>query len=177
MSGFSIVNRYVKAILSEFHGSSLDNFIKYMNELSSIFSDNKFVLILTYPTLKSSQKAEFILNLMPNSDVKVENFIKLLSENSRLGLIPEITKELNYRKSLIDNIFYGVIKSNFSVSQEQKNRLESELSKKFNAKIILDLELGNYNGIKVEIDGLGVETGFSMDNLRTKITEYILKAI
>lgn len=177
MSSFSVVNRYVKAVLSEFSGENLDRFIKDINELSKAFIDDKFMLVLTYPKVKLSDKTNFILSLISDSDVRIRNFIKLLGKNNRLILIPEIAKELNYQKSLIDNVFYGVIKSNFDISQDQKSKLEAKLSHKFGAKILLNYKQENYNGIKVEIDGLGIETGFSIDSLKTKITQYILKAI
>ena len=35
----------------------------------------------------------------------------------------------------------------------------------------------DYNGIKIELDDLGVEASFSVDRLKAQMSEYILKAI
>lgn len=55
--------------------------------------------------------------------------------------------------------------------------MEENFSKKFNSKIKLDGSKSDYNGVKVELDDLGVEVNFSIDRLKSQMSEYILKAI
>jgi F-type H+-transporting ATPase subunit delta len=38
-------------------------------------------------------------------------------------------------------------------------------------------EVNNYDGIKVDIDGLGVEIGFAKSKFKSQMIEHILKAV
>ena len=42
---------------------------------------------------------------------------------------------------------------------------------------MLEVAKSDYNGIKIELEDLGVEASFSMDRLKAQMIEYILKAI
>ena len=55
--------------------------------------------------------------------------------------------------------------------------LEDKFSKRFNASIKLDSQKSEYNGIKIELNDLGVEASFSVDRLKAQMSEHILKAI
>ena len=91
--------------------------------------------------------------------------------------MPNIVSELLAQKSKMDNVFYGKIYGGSQISQAQISDLESSFSKRFNAKIILEPVKSDYNGIKIELDDLGVEASFSVDRLKAQMSEYILKAI
>jgi F-type H+-transporting ATPase subunit delta len=55
--------------------------------------------------------------------------------------------------------------------------IEGEFSKKFDVKLSLSQNVCDYDGIKVDIDGLGVEISFSTERLRTQMIDHILKAV
>ena len=48
---------------------------------------------------------------------------------------------------------------------------------KNDVKLSLSQNVGDYDGIKVDIDGLGVEISFSKDRLRAQLIDHILKAV
>ncbi|MEH1011152.1 F0F1 ATP synthase subunit delta [Campylobacter concisus] len=110
-------------------------------------------------------------------NAKFANFIKLLGANKRLELIPAILNEMKIEQSLLENTYCGKVVGNFDLSAEQLKALEENFSKKFNSKIKLDGSKSDYNGVKVELDDLGVEVNFSIDRLKSQMSEYILKAI
>jgi len=153
------------------------NFDDAQRALKSLLASDKFKSIISLPTLKASQKVEFVLSLVKNQDVKFANFIKLLGANKRLELIPAILDEMKIEQSLLENTYRGEVVGNFDLSAEQLKALEENFSKKFNSKIKLDGSKSDYNGVKVELDDLGVEVNFSIDRLKSQMSEYILKAI
>jgi ATP synthase F1, delta subunit len=84
---------------------------------------------------------------------------------------------MKIEQSLLENTYRGEVVGNFDLSAEQLKALEENFSKKFNSKIKLDGSNSDYNGVKVELDDLGVEVNFSIDRLKSQMSEYILKAI
>lgn len=172
-----VAKKYVKAILSDVKSNELNVFVENLSELAAAFASDKFKSIISLPTLKASQKVYFVLSLVKSQDVKFANFIKLLGVNKRLELIPAILNEMKIEQSLLENTYRGEVIGNFDLSAEQLKALEENFSKKFDSKIKLNGSKSEYNGVKVELDDLGVEVNFSIDRLKSQMSEYILKAI
>ncbi|QKF92813.1 F0F1 ATP synthase subunit delta [Campylobacter sp. CCUG 57310] len=172
-----IAKKYVKALMAELSKSELEKFIDSLNVIANAFKIHKFRNIIISPNVKSCEKVKFILSLIDETDTKFTNFIKLLGENKRLELLPAIVAELMAQKARIDNVYRGKIYGNFDISATQIEELEKSFSKRFDAKIMLEAIKSDYNGIKIELDDLGVEASFFIDRLKAQMTEYILKAI
>ncbi|MCH3697882.1 F0F1 ATP synthase subunit delta [Campylobacter lari] len=169
-----IAKTYAKAILER---NDFENFYSNLLELSSAFASNKFIDILNSYEIKQDKKLELILSLLDNPSDAFKNFINLIVDNKREMLIPEIIKELSEQKASKENTFLGQVYSKEKLSEEEIKNLEEKLSLKFNAKIRLDSKISDNDSVKISLDGLGYEISFSMQSLKTKMNEYILKAI
>ncbi|EGJ2904070.1 F0F1 ATP synthase subunit delta [Campylobacter lari] len=169
-----IAKTYAKAILER---NDFENFYSNLLELSSAFASNKFIDILNSYEIKQDKKLELILSLLDNPCDAFKNFINLIVDNKREMLIPEITKELSEQKASKENTFLGQVYSKEKLSEEEIKNLEEKLSLKFNAKIRLDSKISDNDSVKISLDGLGYEISFSMQSLKAKMNEYILKAI
>lgn len=176
MSG-AIAKKYVNALMSSCNDSELNAMYVLLQELVQAFKIEKLQNIVLSPDVSSKDKVTLVLSFMTQSTEKSQNFIKILGENDRLGLLPSIAKELKYQLSLKNNTYEGEIVSNFEVSTAQISQLEENFSKKFNAQIKLHNTVNTYPGIKIQLDDLGVEVSFSLERLKTQMSEHILKAI
>lgn len=172
-----VSKKYVKAILDEFKNEELHGVISALNDISSAFLIDKFNQIITSPVLNNFQKADFILSLIDNPNPKFINFIKLLSENKRLVMIPSIARELNHSNAISKKTYKGVVFTKFGLLDEQKKLLEERFSNKFSANIKFDFNTSDFNGIKISIPDLGAEVNFSIDRLKNMMSQYVLKAI
>ena len=172
-----IAKKYVNALMKSCNDSELSLAESAINEISSAFTSSKFTNIILSPDLSNEKKEEFVLSLLEKSNGKIVNFIKLLTENDRLTLIPTIAEELKYQISLKNNSYEGEVVSNFEISKEQITKLEENFSKKFSANIKLKAQVSDYPGVKIQLDDLGVEVSFSLDRLKSQMVEHILKAI
>jgi len=172
-----IASRYVKALLKSFDDVELKKIFLTLEELSSACKLNKFTNIINSPDIDSEKREKFILSLNENDNKKFVNFLKLLSQNNRLELIPEICDELKYQEAVKSNQFSGVVMCDFDISEQKIKTLEKSFSKKFNSTIKLHKSTLEYPGVKVKIDDLGLEVSFSLERLKAKMSEYILKAI
>jgi len=172
-----VAKRYVKALLVDADAKSIAAVNDELSQISLAYNKNKFNEIISSSEIKSSKKVEFILSLNEKNSDTVSNLIKLLGENKRLDIIPSIVEELENQLSIINNNYTGVIYSNSKLKAADVKSIEAEFSKKFEVNLALKQDVCDYDGIKVDIDGLGVEISFSKDRLRTQMIEHILKAV
>lgn len=169
-----IATRYAKAIISR---ADIDEFYQNLCILNSAFALPKFRNIIESTQVKKEKKIEFLNSFFETKNSNFQNFLKLLVENSRLGYIPQIIKELQKQKAFKDNTFVGVIYSKEKLNPENLVDLQTKLSKRFNANIKLNNEISQDDSIKIELEELGYELSFSMKALQNKLNEYILKII
>ncbi|NCB53879.1 MAG: F0F1 ATP synthase subunit delta [Epsilonproteobacteria bacterium] len=176
MSG-AIAKKYVNALIGSCNDAELVEITTSLVQLEAAFHLEKFNHIILSPDVNVQAKESLVLSLVENGSDKLKNFMKIVSRNDRLSLIPLMAKELKYQLSLKNNTYEGKILTNFAVSPSQVGELESNFSKKFNATIKLAAQQEQYPGIKIELDDLGVEVSFSLERLKAQMTEHILKAI
>ncbi|AXX92973.1 F0F1 ATP synthase subunit delta [Malaciobacter molluscorum LMG 25693] len=172
-----VAKRYVKALLDGREVASVTALSEELNAISSAYNDDKFIAIISSIEVKNSDKVNLIISLLDNCSDTLKNLINLLSENKRLDIIPVIAKELKAQLAVINNSFNGVIYTNKELAAEYISSIEKEFSKKFNVDLSLTQNVCDYNGIKVDIDGLGVEISFSKDRLKSQMIDHILKAV
>lgn len=177
MSG-AIVEKYAKAVMSEFKGKELDELLLDLKTISLAFKEDKFSSLINSPIVDTKDKEHLVMSLFSKkTSQKFENLLKLLSQNKRLNLIPDLFERVSSILRTSKNKFKGVIYSNEDLTKDQISKLESIFSKKFDADISLDFDKGDYSGVKVDLEELGVEISFSMDRLKHDMSDYILKAI
>ncbi len=172
-----VAKRYVKALLDGREVSSVSSLSDELSLIALAYNDEKFIAIISSTEVKSNNKVELIISLVDNCSDTLKNLIKLLSDNKRLDIVPAIAKELKAQLSIINNSFTGVVYTNKKLAAEYISSIEKQFSKKFNIDLSLSQDVCDYNGIKVDIDGLGVEISFSKDRLKSQMIDHILKAV
>lgn len=173
----SISKKYVKGIMSGFNIKEIPLVLKELEEISKAFGVDKFNKIISSPLVSLKQKEDLILGMYEGDNQKFINLLKILVENGRIDSIPEIKDEIKNNLVAMKNEYIGQVYSKDEISKDDLAKLESNFSKKFNAKINLEYIKSDLDGIKIDIKDLGVEINFSMDRLKSKLTEYILQAI
>ncbi|WP_297432687.1 F0F1 ATP synthase subunit delta [Sulfurimonas sp.] len=173
-----IAKRYIKALLSDSDIAFAQSVTTIFESLSDSFKNEKFLNIIASTNVSADEKASLLLDAVKSANSqRVNNFIKLLVENKRINIIPAIAEEL--RKNLADmtKTYSGVVLSNTNIKAKIIKDLSKGLSEKYNSKIVLSFEKTDFNGIKVEVDDLGIEINFSKDRINSQIIEHIIKAI
>ena len=168
--------RYVKALIEARDSQVISNISDSLNTISSAFNDEKFVSIISSPEVANCTKVDFIVSLVTYDEV-LKNFIKLLAEKRRLSLLPFIANELSTQIAKMNNNYVGVVYTNLELSSDYVTSIEEQFSRKFDVKLSLSQKVCDYDGIKVDIDGLGVEISFSKERLKSQLIDYILKAV
>ncbi len=172
-----IAKKYVKALTASVGEKRLESIYESLKQLVPAFRDKKFKAIIESSDISRKDKTDFLLGMIETKDEKLENFIKLLVEKSRIDLLPAIVSELNKVIEVQTKTYHGHLISGSEVADEEIKGIEEVLSKKFDATIKLDNVVTDYNGMKVEVENLGVEIGISTDRIKQQIAQTILSAI
>lgn len=173
----NIAKKYVGALIESCEKAELNGILKDLKAISSAFGVAKFKDLIANPSISKSQKIELILSFLKEQNPKISNLINLLADNDRLNLIPAVCENLRRNIAILNNEFVGKIYSNTEISEAKIKDLEVQFSKKLNANIKLEPVVCDYNGVKIDIVDLGYEISFSIDRLKSAMSEYILKAI
>ncbi|MFT7859321.1 MAG: F0F1 ATP synthase subunit delta [Sulfurimonas sp.] len=173
-----IAKRYVKALKESSDAASMEAISNVFSALSDSFKDEKFLNIVTNPNVTIEEKSNLLLEAVkPADSEKLNNFVKLLAEHRRVEIIPAISDVL--KKDIADTTktYEGTVYSDSDVDAKVVSELGSGLSKKFDASISLDFVKNDFNGIKVAVDGLGIEIDFSKERVNSQMIQHIIKAI
>ena len=173
-----IAKRYIKAMTSSADAASVQNMSDVFSVLAESFKDEKFVQIIDNPNVSSNDKSEILLeSVKPADSSQINNLIKLLVENKRINIIPAIAQELRKDLAASTKTYEGVIYSDSEIDANTMQELGNGLSKKFDANISLVFVKNDFNGIKVDVEDLGVEINFSKSRINSQMIEHIVKAI
>lgn len=173
-----IAKRYIKALKSNSDIASIENISVIFSTLAESFKNDKFVSIIANPDVNAKDKSDILLEAVKSAKSdEINNLIKLLIENKRINLIPAIAKGLEKDIANSTKSYNGLISSDSDINDSVLKELSDGLGKKFDSTISLTFVKNDFNGIKVEVEGLGVEINFSKDRINSQIIEHIIKAI
>jgi len=172
-----VAKRYVKALMSGKDSSGISAICDELKQVAPAFCDEKFIAILSTTDISSNQKIDLVASFVENPSNEFINLIKLLGEKKRLDIIPALVDGLEKELAALNNSYTGIIYTNKELSSADIEKLTSQFASKFNVTLELAQNVCDYDGIKVDIDGLGVEVGFSKERLKSQMIEHILKAV
>ncbi len=173
-----IAKRYIKALADGNNLASIQNMADVFSVLAESFKDEKFVQIIDSPNVSTNDKAEILLDAVKSAkSSQINNLIKLLVENKRINVIPAIAQELKKDVASSTKTYEGIIYSDTEIDAKVMKELSDGLSKKFDASITLSYVKDNFDGIKVDVEDLGVEINFSKTRINSQIIQHIIKAI
>ncbi|HHJ4328489.1 TPA: F0F1 ATP synthase subunit delta [Klebsiella pneumoniae] len=105
---------------------------------AAVSQDGTMQRVLKAPRLTSAEKAAAFNEVCGDKfDAKVQNFIAVLSENSRLLLLPEITALFETYKAEQEKSVDVEVTSAFALSAEQQDKLAKVLSARLSREVRL----------------------------------------
>ena len=172
-----IAKRYVDALLSLSNKKERTLFAKTFNNLTISFGDPKVSDMIKAPIIPTSNKVESLLaTLGENPNSKLVNFIKLLGEHKRLDLIPMVSAVLNAQIQKESNTYKGIINSSNKLEADDISKLEDTLKRYTGSDIKLSQIKSELNGIKVDVEDLGIEVNFSKERVKEQLIDFIMKS-
>jgi F-type H+-transporting ATPase subunit delta len=173
-----IAKRYAKALMDLCDEKSLDGIIASLEELSTSLKSEKVKELVANPLISSSVKFEtLVAPLKGKIDEKLYRLLEIMSENGRLDLIPELASILEYERKLASNSFVGKVESDGTLADEDIERLEKRLSEYSGAKIVLERGAEREDGLRVEVEDLGIELSYSKERVKADLLAFIQQAL
>ncbi len=169
-----VAKRYVKALMA---GDDIATVSNELSQISTAYNDEKFLSIIASTDIKVSAKVSLIISFVENINKTTTSLINLLADNKRLNIIPDISSELEKELAVINNTYAGIVYTNKELSSDDISKMEKSFSSKFDTTLTLTQNVCDYDGVKVDIEGLGVEIGFSKERLKSQMINHILKAV
>lgn len=114
----------------------------YLADLAAYVGNGEVAACIANPGPTSAQKAELVMALLGDGrDGDLANFIRVLAENDRLAVLPEIAAFFEDLKSAEEGVKDAVVFSAFPVDDKQKSELLPALEAHFNARLSLEIRI------------------------------------
>lgn len=138
----TLARPYAKAVfeLARDKGE-LDRWSTTLASLAGLCADASVQELLTSPTASAPVRAEIFADLAAKSGRKLDqqgrNFVGLLAENRRLGLLPEIVVDFERLRAEAENTIEVELRAALPVAAAEQKLIGEALHKKLGRKITL----------------------------------------
>jgi len=114
-----------------------------------LLQDRDLVEYLGNPGFSDARRLEFLTGLfekagsqrLAGGDTKGTNFLKLLIENDRVAVLPEIAEHFDTLKAVVENSVDAVVTSAVALSQEQLDQVAASLRERLGRDVRITTEL------------------------------------
>jgi F-type H+-transporting ATPase subunit delta len=114
-----------------------------------LLGDRGLIEYLGNPAFSDEQRFEFLSglfdkagsSLLAGGDSKGSNFLKLLLENGRVAVLPEISKHFEALKAKVENSVDAVVTSAVALSQSQEQEIAGSLKERLGRDIRITTEI------------------------------------
>ena len=140
MSDFTTAARpYANAVYDLAHeASALDSWGDALANLAAVIADTQMSEMLDSPELGKKQKGELIVQVLGDKLTdKQQNLVKLMAENGRLKLMPDVLEQFEVARAKAENKVEAEVVSAFELSAEQTSELVNTLKNKLGCDVTL----------------------------------------
>ena len=121
---------------------ALGKWAEMLGALALVAADARVRAALADPNLSDAQAAGLLISILAGKlSGDAENFVRVLSENGRLALLPEIREQFDARKNEREGVLEAEVHSAFELSDAQLADLVQRLEKKTGRKVRAKLEV------------------------------------
>lgn len=140
MSDFTTAARpYANAVYDTAReNNALDSWSEALANLANVISDSQMSELLDNPELGKIQKGELVVQVLGEKlTEQQQNLVKLMAENGRLKLMPDVVEQFEVARAKAENKIDAEVISAFELTAEQTNELVNTLKNKLGCDITL----------------------------------------
>lgn len=138
----TLARPYAKAVFELAHGNkSLDAWSKTLGLLAGFIGNHSVQVMLGDPQVPANVRAQVFIELCGKSGHKLDqhgqNFVRLLAENRRLELLPEIAADFETLRAQAENFMEVELRAAAPVDAAEQKRISDALQQKLGRRIEL----------------------------------------
>lgn len=148
----TIARPYAEAVFEiAREANALDSWSASLEVASDLLADGQLAGFLGNPVLTDAERLAFVTglvssasdgsSLLDGSDTRGKNFLKLLLEYGRIGVLPEIAAHFEALKAETENAVDVTVTSAAPLDETQKKTIADALQKRLGREIRLETEL------------------------------------
>ena len=140
MSDFTTAARpYANAVYDTAReNNALDSWSDALANLANVISDSQMSELIDNPESGKIQKGELVIQILGDKlTEQQQNLVKLMAENGRLKLMPDVVEQFEVARAKAENKIDAEVISAFELTAEQTNELVNTLKKKLGCDITL----------------------------------------
>lgn len=124
-----------------------------LQRLALIARDPEMAEVIGNPNLSAEQVAQLVVSLAEDNDAVLGNFIRVLADNERLSLLPEISTLFEGLKAGEEGVKEAVVQTAFPLADADLAALMPQLENHFKTRltptVVVDAEL--IGGVRVAV--------------------------
>ncbi len=139
---------------------SLDQWSQMLSLTAQAVNDSLMTRVLSNPALTGEQKADVVLSVLgEKAEQAGQNFVRLLAENGRLSLLPEISVQFERLKANLEKKVDVDLTTAFPLDDAQQEKLAKALSTKLGREVKLTTQVDKsiIGGVVVSSDDLVID--------------------
>lgn len=148
----TIARPYAQAVFEVAQeNNALDQLSESLAAAKELLGDEQVVAFLARPSLKDTQRLEFLQGLFATTVGEGSvfaggsdhgtNFLRLLLENRRVAVLPEIADQYEALKAEVENKVDVTVTSASPISSEQEKMIREALRERLNREISIETEI------------------------------------
>lgn len=171
----TIARPYAEAIFDlADQSNSLDQWSDMLSLLDLLVSDSQVAKLIDNPDMGKERLEGMLLDIAgDNLNSEGINLLKLLIENKRLPIVPEITRHFDLLKSSRQGSIDVTITAAYAVNKTQEKKLASVLKEKLGRDVVISTEKDSslIGGVKIRAGDLVID-GSIRNKLSRLATEF-----
>ena len=118
--------------------SALDSWGDALANLSAVVSDVQMSELLNNPEMGKQQKGDMLIQVLGDKlDEQQRNLVKLMAENGRLSIMPDVWGQFEVARAKAENKVEAEVISAFELSAQQTDELVNTLKNKLGCDVTL----------------------------------------
>jgi F-type H+-transporting ATPase subunit delta len=117
---------------------TLDSWGDALANLAAVIADAQMSELLDNPELGNNQKGDMVIQVLDDKLTdKQQNLVKVMAENGRLKLLPDVLAQFEVARAKAENKVDAEVVSAFELSAEQTSELVNTLKNKLGCDVTL----------------------------------------
>ncbi len=146
----TLARPYAQAVFELANESDdLAGWSKSLDVAGTLLADGQVVTYLGDPAFSNEQRLDFLTGLFAKAkankvsgkDKQGTNFLKLLLEYGRIGVLPEIAEHFEVLKAEVENVVDVMVTSASAISKKQQDAISKALRERLGREINIETEI------------------------------------